>query len=217
MSLKDKTLILIEKGDWIFDLIGLLFKGGLTKRLGNGGYDSRSPMMELTLQSYGIASPGLSTLPRSGRFLNMEATTGDQMDALQRLSKNIFPQAVPISLSSWRKEQVQNAESFVGQHAKHTRQHIEKWISSYLLVENVSFRSASSPHAFGCIFFGESMNRLDYKNLAISLVHEMAHQELFLINLLDRLVEENADYSLAHAPFQGIVRPPIGRLHSLYP
>ena len=216
MSLKDKTLVLIEKGDWIFDLIGLLFKGGLTKRLGNGGYDSRSPMMELTLQSYGIASPGLSTLPRSGRFLNMEATTGDQMDALQRLSKNIFPQAVPISLSSWRKEQVQNAESFVGQHAKHTRQHIEKWISSYLLVENVSFRSASSPHAFGCIFFGESMNRLDYKNLAISLVHEMAHQELFLINLLDRLVEENADYSLAHAPFQGIVRPPIGRLHSLY-
>ncbi|MBX3020156.1 MAG: hypothetical protein KF799_00640 [Bdellovibrionales bacterium] len=216
MSLKDKTLILIEKGDWIFDLIGPLFKGGLTKRIGNGGYDSRSPMMELTLQSYGVASPRLSTLPRSGRFLNMETTAADQRDTLLRLSKSIFPQAVPVSLSSWRKEQVQNAESFMGQHAKQTRQYLEKWISSYLLVENVSFRSASSPHAFGCIFFGKNMDRLDYKNLAVSVVHEMAHQELFLINVLDRLVEESADFSLVHAPFQGIVRPPIGRLHSLY-
>ncbi len=60
------------------------------------------------------------------------------------------------------------------------------------------------------------MDRLDYKNLAVSIVHEMAHQELFLINVLDRLVEESADFSLVHAPFQGIVRPPIGRLHSLY-
>lgn len=216
MSLKDKTLMLIEKGDWIFDLIGPLFKGGLTKRIGNGGYDSRSPMMELTLQSYGVASSGLSTLPRSGRFLNMETTAADQRDTLLRLSKSIFPQAVPVSLSLWRREQVQIAESFIEQHAMQTRQHLEKWISSYLLVENVSFRSASSPHAFGCIFFGENMDRLDYKNLAVSIVHEMAHQELFLINLLDRLVEESADFSLVHAPFQGIVRPPIGRLHSLY-
>lgn len=216
MSLKDKTLILIEQGDWIFDLIGPLFKGGLTKRIGNGGYDSRSPMMELTLQSYGVASPGLSTFPRSGRFLNVQATAADQRDTLLRLSKSIFPQAVPVSLSSWRKEQVQNAESFIGQHAKNTRQHLERWISSYLLTENVSFRSASSPHAFGCIFVGENMDRLDYKSLAVSIVHEMAHQELFLINLLDRLVAENADFSMVHAPFQGTVRPPIGRLHSLY-
>lgn len=60
------------------------------------------------------------------------------------------------------------------------------------------------------------MDRLDYKNLAVSIVHEMAHQELFLFNLLDRLVRTEADFNLVHAPFQGVVRPPIGRLHSLY-
>lgn len=216
MSLKDKTLILIEKGDWIFDLIGPLFKGGLTKRIGNEICNPQFPMMEITLQSYGVASPGLNALPRSGRFLNMETATLDQRGALLRLSKSIFPQAAPVSLSPWRKEQVQNAESFIEQYAKQTRQYLEKWISSYLLIENVSFRSASSPHAFGCIFFGENMDRLDYKHLAVSIVHEMAHQELFLFNVLDRLVQENADFSLVHAPFQGIVRPPIGRLHSLY-
>lgn len=60
------------------------------------------------------------------------------------------------------------------------------------------------------------MERLDYKNLAVSIVHEMAHQELFVFNLLDRLVQAEADFNLVHAPFQGTVRPPIGRLHSLY-
>jgi hypothetical protein len=44
----------------------------------------------------------------------------------------------------------------------------------------------------------------------------MAHQELFLVNLLDRLVNEPWDYNQVHAPFQGIKRPPIGRLHSLW-
>ncbi len=54
------------------------------------------------------------------------------------------------------------------------------------------------------------------EQLAVSLIHEMGHQELFLINLLDRLVNSDFDYNLVHAPFQGKERPPIGRLHSLF-
>jgi HEXXH motif-containing protein len=52
------------------------------------------------------------------------------------------------------------------------------------------------------------------KQLAVSVVHELAHQELFLMNLLDRLVNQPFDYNEIHAPFQGTKRPPIGRLHS---
>jgi len=216
MSLKEKSLILVENGEWIFDLICPLFRGGLLKRIGNPVDEPRFPMMELTLQSYGVSPSMESSLPRTVRFLDLEKATPAHMETLSKLSKSIFPQAVPVSLSPSRKELVQTAERFIGKNAKHTRRHLEHWISSYLLLENVTFRSASSPHAFGCIFFGENLDRLDYKNLAVSIVHEMAHQELFLFNVLDRLVEAEADFNLVHAPFQGIVRPPIGRLHSLY-
>lgn len=216
MSLRAKSLTLIENGDWIFDLIGPLFRGGLLKRIGNSDLEPQLPMMELTLQSYGVSASVDLSLPRTGRFLDLERATPDQLETLSKLSKSIFPQAAIVSLSPSRKEQIQDAESFIGTKAKQTRRLHELWISSYLLLENVTFRSASSPHAFGCIFFGENMDRLDYKNLAVSIVHEMAHQELFLFNVLDRLVETKADFNLVHAPFQGTVRPPIGRLHSLY-
>lgn len=216
MTLKDKSLTLIEKGDWIFDLVGPLFRRGLLKRIGNSILEPRLPMMELTLQSYGVSASVELSLPRTGRFLDLERATPNHLETLSKLSKSIFPQAAPVSLSPSRKELVGAAENFIGKKAKRTASLLELWISSYLLLENVTFRSASSPHAFGCIFFGENMDRLDYENLAVSIVHEMAHQELFLFNVIDRLVETKADFNLVHAPFQGTVRPPIGRLHSLY-
>ena len=52
--------------------------------------------------------------------------------------------------------------------------------------------------------------------MALSLVHELGHQELFLLNLVDRLIQASSDYTLAHAPYQGKLRPPIGRLHSAH-
>lgn len=217
MSLKDKSLILIEKGEWIFDLVGPLFRGGLIKRLGGHFDSSNLPLMELALQSYGLSSsPSISPLPRIGRLLDLENTSSTQHQILLDLSKSMFIQATPVSLSPARCELVKTAENFIGDHANQTRQLLEKWVSSYLLLKNVSFRSASSPHAFGCIFFGESMDRLSPNDLAVSIVHEMAHQELFLFNVLDRLVHAEADFNLVHAPFQGTIRPPIGRLHSLY-
>jgi hypothetical protein len=90
---------------------------------------------------------------------------------------------------------------------------LESWISHICMVDGGDFRSASHPHLFGCLFM---QVQADPTALAISLVHEMAHQELFLINLLDRLVEEGFDHRLIHAPFQGRERPPIGRIHSGY-
>ena len=56
----------------------------------------------------------------------------------------------------------------------------------------------------------------DAEALAISIIHELAHQELFLINLVDRLIRSDVDFRLAHAPYQNKPRPPIGRFHSAH-
>ncbi len=66
------------------------------------------------------------------------------------------------------------------------------------------------------ILLGDGVREQTAQELAVSVVHEMAHQELFLVNLLDRLVNEPWDYNQVHAPFQGMKRPPIGRLHSMW-
>ena len=89
-------------------------------------------------------------------------------------------------------------------------------VAAFVRVRSVNFRSASHPQIFGLILIGDGALELTAKQLAVSIVHELAHQELFLINLLDRLVNQPFDYNEVHAPFQGTKRPPIGRLHSMW-
>lgn len=89
-------------------------------------------------------------------------------------------------------------------------------LSGFIRIENVNFRSASHPHVFGLILIGDGVKQQNSSQMAVSIVHELAHQELFLVNLLDRLVNQPFDYHEVHAPFQGVKRPPIGRLHSLW-
>jgi HEXXH motif-containing protein len=89
----------------------------------------------------------------------------------------------------------------------------QKTIDYICPIAAADFYSASHPHFFGTLFLARNN---DPSKLAVSIVHELAHQELFLLNLLDRLITESSDYNLAHAPYQGTQRPPIGRLHSAH-
>lgn len=216
MSLKEKSLILIEHGEWVFDLIGPLFREGLISRLGPSVRELKLPTMELSLNAYGVSGIEPHLLKRTGRFLDEEAFLDRDSETLQRLAVGVYTSARPIPFSQERKSVITTAERFIASKSMATGELVERWISTYLLLGDVHFRSGSSPHAFGCVFLGEKMDSLAFENLAVSIVHEMAHQELFLFNLIDRLVNAEADFNLVHAPFQGIKRPPIGRLHSLY-
>jgi hypothetical protein len=91
-----------------------------------------------------------------------------------------------------------------------------KYLDGISLISNSNFRSASHPHFWGLVFLNVSRLMGDVKDCAISIIHEAAHQELFLLNLIDRLVVNSFDFSMVHAPFQGRERPPIGRMHSAH-
>ena len=80
-------------------------------------------------------------------------------------------------------------------------------------VETEQFSSSSNPHFYGTIFIRPQGS---VESVALSLVHELAHHELFLVNLVDRLVNEKHERNLVYAPFQKVERPPIGRLHSAH-
>src|SRR5690606_24140787 len=71
----------------------------------------------------------------------------------------------------------------------------------------------STPHLFGTIVISESLF-FSSEEIDITLVHELAHQELFLINLVDSLINEKFISNLEYSPFQNKERPPMGRLHA---
>lgn len=89
-------------------------------------------------------------------------------------------------------------------------------IEGIMQISGGDFYGASHPHIMSMILLGDKFYQASIMDRALSLVHEMGHQELFLINTMDRLVQRGFEYNMLHAPFQGKERPPIGRLHSLF-
>jgi hypothetical protein len=59
-------------------------------------------------------------------------------------------------------------------------------------LQGTPFGAKVHPWLFGCIFFHEYLLSAGPKETAVTLVHELAHHELFLINLVDSLVEPTA-------------------------
>jgi hypothetical protein len=221
MSLKDLALNTIESGGWTFDDLAPRFRSALLRRIvdaqdGQLSEIERRSLMTLTLLAY---EPGISRrwrgLDEQSTFLPLPSDKESSVVA-RKLAEKVSIGGLPSALTSEDMNLIVRAETFLKDIAPHTFALKERWVRSYMKLENVGFRSASHPHAFGCIFFGSRIREFSEKEVAVSVVHEMAHQELFLFNLLDRLVESEADFKLVHAPFQGIVRPTIGRLHSLY-
>lgn len=92
---------------------------------------------------------------------------------------------------------------------------IPKWIKHFVFLQEAPWLGASSPYTIGTIYLGEKIQNSNHIKLSESIVHEAGHQELFLINFYDRLVNSAADYNLVHSPLRGKDRPPIGRLHAL--
>jgi hypothetical protein len=85
-------------------------------------------------------------------------------------------------------------------------QSLNNFLEYAILLEKVPFRGASHPHFLSSLFL--QLKPEDTKfDFLVSLIHEAAHQELFLVNFVDRLVNEKFDHNLIHAPYQNKVRP----------
>jgi len=221
VSLKELALKTIEAGAWTFEELAPRFRSALMGRILNAQegqvelLESRS-LMEISLRAYEpSAMSSWQGFSGNQKFLKRAERT-DELAIQALIADKVSSGGTPASFCPEEIALISDAESFLRAYSPTTSQLKERWVPSFMKLANVPFRSGSHPHVFGCIFLGERISEFSAANLATSIVHEMAHQELFLFNLLDRLVESNADFKLAHAPFQGTKRPTIGRLHSFY-
>lgn len=113
-------------------------------------------------------------------------------------------------------QSVHEAIDRIGDVAPLTRTALGQTIAHVVRLDGASFGSASHPWLFGCLFCSAATLADGPEIMAETLIHELAHHELFLLNLVDRLVLPDADHDQQFAPFQNRLRPTIGRLHSAH-
>lgn len=209
MSTKADVLHDISKNGWIFNRIQPLFNSALEENLSSG--KSISSTLQLTLHKY--LNIHFSNNDCEMKFVG--SSNFKNPSDFGRLGKKIYSGGKEGIFTEYDKALVTETIT----HIKSKHNELESTISAvfkgFFRISGGNFCGASHPHAFGMYFVGDKFFKLSLAERSLSLIHELAYQELFLVQLLDRLVESSADFNLVHAPYQGKSRPPIGRLHSM--
>ena len=214
MSLSERILVALENGEWCLQDIAPSFR----RRLANGlQLDPLAKSISaLCMGYYGKVHPKNILIPHMSRAIDPNQLSVDAKNLIEATFVGNYEGSFVCAFETETRRKLQEALMIVEQANQGLSAVRESNIAGFIRVAGVNFRSASHPHIFGLILLGDGVLEQSDQQLAVSVVHEMAHQELFLVNLLDRLVNEPWDYNQVHAPFQGTKRPPIGRLHSLW-
>lgn len=217
----DALLCDLQQGTWLFPRMVPTLRLTLTDTLRQRGVkiEAHLPLFVRTSMLYRNQSLSPSAVSR----FRAETTAAHQRLAMLAIDDEraywnaafhaIAPGTLPAEALPADTESLTEAIGILDRHAPAGDSPLSRWIEGLATFADGPFRSASHPHYFGCIFL--RLKRPAHET-ALSLAHELAHQELFLLNLVDRLITAEADYRLVHAPFQGRQRPPIGRLHSAH-
>lgn len=220
MNLKQQSLVLIENGEWTFELLGLPVVKALKARvcgLRTDLMNARLSPMEWALLSYQKPTPCFKSISvKQNKVICPTSQSKHSIESLGSLAQTVFDCGTIGNFSQTEELYIREAIKTIGHYAPMMCHALSNWITHFLKLDNVPFRSGSHPHAFGCIMLSSRIGTMTTSDLATSIIHEMGHQDLFLLNTIDRLIVKDADYYLAHAPFQGKLRPPIGRLHSYF-
>lgn len=214
MSFASRVLSELEQGQWTISSIAPSFERRLAGEVKASATEKN--ISELCISFYGKIQPHLVSATESEKLAGTEKLSVEVKNLIQKILRPDDPDSSVIDFESGLAQKMREALQLISSSCPRIFELVEKNVVCFVRVGSVSFRSASHPHLFGIILIGDRASELTSEQLAVSIVHELAHQELFLVNLLDRLVNQPFDYNEVHAPFQGVKRPPIGRLHSLW-
>lgn len=214
MSLVEQVLSELENGEWCLQNIAPSFQRRLAKGLQVD--PNAKNLSALCMGFYGKVHPEHILFPNLSQAINPNQLSNAARNIIEATFIGEYEGSSICAFEIETRDKLQEALTLVEQADKDLSFLRKENINGFLRITGVNFRSASHPHIFGLILLGDGVRQQTSQQLAVSIVHEMAHQELFLVNLLDRLVNQPFDYNEVHAPFQGTKRPPIGRLHSLW-
>lgn len=213
MSAAEKVLSLLSSGRWSLDAIAPAYARVLAKKAG-ANPDHR--ISELTMICHGDVAEAQAGVKPNQMTLDQNSVGPGAAKFIEMTVAHEYPMARIGSFDSSMLRRLNEALAVIESTDSAVGRIVRKHIEGFVFVSDVNFRTASFPHFQGIVILGSKAFDLSPIQLAISIVHETAHQELFMVNVVDRLINEPFDFNEVHAPFQGTRRPPIGRLHSLW-
>lgn len=216
MDLKLEIKSELESGSWAVRDLADRFRHSLAHSLGR--MESRHNLTELSLAFYRRYDLSQVTLavPDKGLKSCLKTECPSASIAIEKVMCADYLECFLSRFPSAEVDKIERAVAFIKDADLELHRLIDDSISMFIRLSSARFRSASHPHLFGSILIGDGVDKQSAEEIAVSIVHEFAHQELFLVNLIDRLVNREFDFNEIHAPFQGRARPPIGRLHSMW-
>lgn len=214
MSLAERVLSELGNGEWCIQSIAPSFQRRLATGLRIN--PSTKSLSAMCMGYYGKTHPNHILIPYSSEAIEPMQVSAEAKALVEATFVKEYQGSGVCEFEPGTRKKLEQAFEIIETANRDLSSLRKSIITGFLRVSGVNFRSASHPHIFGLILLGDGVREQTAQELAVSVVHEMAHQELFLVNLLDRLVNEPWDYNQVHAPFQGMKRPPIGRLHSMW-
>jgi HEXXH motif-containing protein len=229
---------LMREGQWLFHRLGAAFAAEMASRAERVLGDASGPSVPVTrerllaLPSYRLSALALKAVDKelalagedgSSLLLDRGASESGLPPFWHALlhsfnTNGYYPDAPPVHYcppTAAHHRALEAAlellkERLPGAHAAMTG-----WVQRILLVQG-ALLSGSSPRFFGCILMPVERFDRSAAMLAGDLVHELAHQELFLLNAYDRLVQPAGDNVWRFSIFAGVRRPTMGRLHAAH-
>lgn len=204
MSSQTSLLARLKKAEWVIPQIKPSFRSALTKQLkfADEGSCDDLPLYVLTAFRYGL--------------LDRHVTEFNSPAVVQRLLAAVGPSMQLIDSDFHTTPLAQEDLARLAALDHNLADLYEQTMERLVQVDGGDFGAASSPKIFGLSVLTRAYSDLEPRRRLLSMVHELAHHELFLLNLVDRLVRPEYENSSAYAPFQGRERPPIGRLHAAH-
>jgi HEXXH motif-containing protein len=216
------------EGQWLFHRLGPAFVDELVRRCQETLGVERERLV--ALPSYRLAALALNGVDRDvalvgsdgpSTLLDLSGANTQPPDFWRALLRSFngndcFADARPVDYcqpTAAHHQALDAALAVLKDRAPHTHAALTGWIPRILVVQGVP-QSGSSPRFFGCILMPAEAFETAPIVLAADLVHELAHQELFVLNAYDRLVSPHADETWRFSVFAGFARPTMGRLHA---
>jgi hypothetical protein len=201
---------------WVTDLIYPNFIQELQKKSLLPEQDDPTALTLVHYQKTIFEKFNLQTIQNLKASPDLNLTAPEKVTLAKNLSRGEF-RACTNSDTTKNKALFLETMKFLKNNNPRFALEVEMVIRHFFKVDSqIKFAAASHPHIWGTVVLSDYFFSLPVEERALSLIHEAAHQELFLLNLIDRLVTRESDFHLVHAPFQAKDRPPIARLHAAH-
>lgn len=142
----------------------------------------------------------------------VEDATGDGSAAILSAVRRNHDRA---TLSPGHLDRLEDGLEYLRARNPATHAAIAENLLAVAFLSDVRSSSFSIARLIGFVFLSNRPD-LDAEDIALLLIHEMAHTELNLLTLFDDLFAPDALRGEAYAPFQQKMRGPVGRIHAAH-